>query len=192
MSERVTTELKQQDWPRIIKELVAYTHLRLSLWGLLKNRHLKGYEPKDIAFRAIQAVLEGEWRWDPDKSDLLPYLKYHVVKGLTANFAKSAEITTSVDSTRQMQIEQVDEFSHEDELNASMVMDEINSSIQSDPVLIVVVDGLSKGLKRSEICELNDLDTGVYDNALRRLRTKLIHLEKRDLYTIHYGKTKSK
>jgi hypothetical protein len=186
-------ELRNQDWPKIIRELISYAAMRMKVWGLLKGKALKGHEAKDIAFKAIQAVFDGEWQWDPQKGELLPYLKYHVVKGLVANLAKSHEVAHSVRPKDGENIpEPLDDFNHEDELNASMVIDQIKDSIKNDQVALMLVDGLSNGLKRGEICESNNISLDEYDNALRRLRTKLVQLEKKKLLTVEYGRTKQK
>jgi hypothetical protein len=180
MSEGVHRELQQQDWPRVIKELTVYAHLRMKYWGLLKNKNLKGLEAKDLALKAIEAVFNDEWHWDPNKSDLITYLKFHVVKGMVANLARSAEVV-SIDSNPNMRIEEADEYSHEDELNSSMAMEKIRGLVKEDEVMLSVVNGLSSGLKRSEICEVNHYSTEVYDNAVRRLRTKLLQLQRLNL-----------
>jgi hypothetical protein len=180
MSAGVQRELQQQDWPRVIKELTVFAHLRMKYWGLLRNKNLKGLEAKDIALKAIEAVFNGEWHWDPNKADLVTYLKFHVVKGMVANLARSAEVI-SIDSSSNRKIEEADEYNHEDELNSSMVMEKIRESVKEDGVLLSIVDGLSSGLKRSEICELNNYSTEVYDNAVRRLRTKLLQLQRTNL-----------
>src|SRR5688500_10802560 len=108
MSAGVHRELQQQDWPRVIKELAAYAHLRMKYWGLLKNKNLKGLEAKDIALKAIESVFNGEWHWDPNKADLVTYLKFHVVKGMVANLARSAEVI-SINSSSNGKIEEADE-----------------------------------------------------------------------------------
>jgi hypothetical protein len=192
MREGLTKELEKQDWKRIIKELVPYAHLRLKLWGLLGKGGLKGYQPQDIAFKAIEMVLNDEWKWDPQKADLLPYLKYHVVKGLVANLARNSEVVNSSDNRILTYQEPAEEFSIEDELNASIVIHEIYESVKDDLVVTRIVEGLSNGLKRSDICELHQMDSDAYDNGVRRLRTKLMQLEKKDLFTITHGRGKNK
>jgi len=189
MSESAQSELRDQDWPRIIKELTLYANLRLKFWGLLKNRNLKGLEAKDIALKAIEAVLKGDWKWNSTKSDLLTYLKYHVVKGLVANLARNTEVVSMIANPQEL-LEEHDEYNQEDELNSSMVMQEIRESVKGDELLIVLVDELSSGMKRAEICEVHQISTEAYDNALRRLRTKLLQLQKKDLFKITYGKNK--
>src|SRR5690349_19272965 len=98
MEDSIRKELDKQDWGQIIKRLTLHAHFRLKFWNLLSEKGIKGYSSEDIALEAISLVYSGEWHWDPKKSDLLPYLKFHVVNGLVANLARNKEVTSAVNS----------------------------------------------------------------------------------------------
>ena len=169
--------LENQDWPRIIKELTLYAHSRLKFWGLVKNKRLKGYTAKDIALSAIEAVLSRKWHWDATKSDLNYYLKFHVVKGMVANLAKDLEIRTSSDGDLT-DLDKESEFNQEDEYNSTLVMSQVHSALKEESLLSEIADLLSQGLKRSDICKMLSIDKAKYDSALKRIRTRILRLEK--------------
>lgn len=182
-------DLTDLEWASIIKELTLYAHFRLKFWGLLKNHSLKGFEAGDIALKAIEAVLSGEWRWDPEQSDLLTYLKYHVVRGIVANLARNMEVTV-LQVNGEILTDKPVEYNQEDELNSSMVMDQIRELIKDDDTLVLLVDELSNGLKRADICKIHRMSPSTYDNALRRLRTRLLRLQNKNILNLSYGKNK--
>lgn len=130
----------------------------------------------------------GDWNWDQSRSDLLTYLKYHVVKGLVANLARNSEVINQVSSEL---VDEAEPFNQEDHLNSSMVMEQIFKAIEGDVTASQLVEGLSSGMKRSDICESYQVSTDSYDNALRRLRTKLLKLKERETLKIVYDKDKT-
>ena len=173
----MNSTLNDQDWPRIIKELTIYAYSRLRFWGIVKNKHVKGSTAKDVALNAIEAVLSGKWNWDPTKSDLLSYLKFHVVRGMIANLARDPEVKRTSD----VELSEVDvesEFNQEDEYNSTLVMSAIFDVIKVEPLLPEITDLLSKGMKRKDVCKKLKIDLSTYDNAIKRLRTRILKLEK--------------
>jgi DNA-directed RNA polymerase specialized sigma24 family protein len=171
-----------QDWSQIIKELTLYAYTRLKFWGLIKSKHVKGLTAKDIALNAIESVLSEKWHWDPSKYDMITYLKFHVVRGMVANLAKDPAVRQSSEA-ELLEIEVDSEFSQEDEYNSTIVMAQIDAAVKGETLLPELVDYLGKGFKRSDICAKLNIDPGTYDNALRRLRTKIMKLEAKDILT---------
>jgi hypothetical protein len=175
------TELKNQDWPRIIKETTLYAHSRLKFWGLIGSKRLKGNTAKDIAVTAIEAVITGRWNWDSKLSDLSFYLKFHVVKGMVANLAKDLETRSSAALDISL-LEKESDYSQENELNSAQIMDQIRSDFSGDNLLTRIVDLLSQGLKRAEVCDELNISLKVYNNAFKRIRTRILKLEKTGIF----------
>lgn len=173
----MNSTLHDQDWPRIIKELTIYAYSRLRFWGLVKNKRIKGNTAKDVAINAIEAVLSGKWNWDSNKSDLLSYLKFHVVRGMVANLARDPEVKRSSD-VELSEVNVESEFSQEDEYNSTLVMSQIFDVVKDDQLLSEITDLLSQGMKRKDVCKELSIDLSMYDNALKRLRTRILKLEK--------------
>jgi hypothetical protein len=168
---------ENQDWPRIIKELTIYANSRLKFWSLIKNRRLKGQSPEDIALNAIEAILSGKWHWDSSKSDLITYLKFHVVRGMVANLAKDSELRLLLNSELS-EIDIPGEFNQEDELNSKLVLEQIRMEVKDEDLLVEIIDLLCKGLKRGDVCKSLSITLSEYDNAVKRLRRKILKLEK--------------
>ncbi|MBX7164680.1 MAG: hypothetical protein K1X49_13410 [Saprospiraceae bacterium] len=170
MEVEVRRLLDNQDWDTMVKKLTLHAYSRFKFWGLLKQKALKGYSPQDIALEAISLVYSGEWSWDPAKSDLLTYLKFHVVNGLVANLAKNKEIlTTEVDDG----VEAENDYSIEDELNARLTIEGIRETLNND-LLLKIFDQLLIGMKRIEIIQKLDISSSDYDNALKRLKARIL------------------
>lgn len=177
VSKSAINGFEHQDWPYIIKELTLYTYSRFKFWQLLERKSLKGYSPQEIAMEAIKLVLSGERHWDPSKSELLPFLKFHVVKGLTANLARSKELSLLSEVAEISELDIPDSTSIELNLQAKQVLDILRKKLDGDNLLIGILNGLNDGLKRKEICEMLEIELRSYDNAVRRLRTKVLELK---------------
>lgn len=181
MNKKTRELLENQDWPYIIKSLILYAYSRFSFWGLLRGKRVKGYSPEDIALEAIEKVLSGQWNWKPEESDLLDYLKFHVVKGLVANLANSKEVKAS-DSTDIHELNASTPFSVEENLNAKQILCTIAKELQGEELLFSIFEKLYHGLKRKDICEELGIELKEYDNQVRRLRTRLTKMNKKELF----------
>jgi hypothetical protein len=170
MEKEIRKLLDVQDWDTIIKKLTLHSYSRFKFWKLLSQKAMKGYSPEEIALEAISVVYSGEWKWDPSKSDLLTYLKFHVVNGLIANLARNKEIL-STDVRDKVEFET--DFNIEEELNAQMVIDLIRESLD-DKILLGIFDYLLIGMKRDEIASKMNISLSDYDNALKRLKARVL------------------
>ncbi len=168
--------LATQPWEQIIKEVTVYAIFQFRYWGLVTKDRLKGYTPEEVVMEAIEKVYSGEWQWKPEKSALIPYLKYHVVKGLVANLARNKQVnlnaSVDVDSLNVAS----EAASAAEEMNARQVLDYLKDKI-TDAESMIVFDGLMEGVKRREICAEQGWEGNIYDNALKRLHNMLKHLE---------------
>jgi hypothetical protein len=162
--------LDNQDWDTLIKKLTLHAYSRFKFWNLLRQRVVKGYSPEEVALEAISLVYSGEWNWDPSKSDLLTYLKFHVVNGLVANLARSKEVLTTDSDDR---IDSEFDFSIEEDLNARMITESIRETLSED-LLVEIFDDLLQGMKRGDIIEAKGIPPDEYDNALKRLKARIL------------------
>lgn len=175
MDEKVRKLLDEQDWDTIIKRLTLHAYSRFKFWNLLSERGLKGYSPQEVALEAISLVYSGEWKWDPAKSDLVTYLKFHVINGLVSNLARNKEVLNTVFAPHA---EAHFEYSVEEDLNARMVVDSIKQSLKNDDLLVEIFDCLLSGMKRNDIIESLSLQHSDYDNAQKRLKARLYKFRK--------------
>lgn len=175
MNDSLRQELDRQDWGVIMKHLTLHAHLRLKFWNLVKDKGIKGYSAEDIALEAISLVYSGEWKWDSAKSDILSYLKFHVVNGLVSNLARNKEVL-SASNSQNIDIE--DSYSVEEDLNAQLITSLIRDSLREDELLLKLFDGLFSGMKRKELCESLQITTKQFDNDIRRLKSRMLKFEK--------------
>lgn len=171
LSDSMIEELENQDWPVIIKSATLHAVYQLKYYGLWNRRGLKGYSAQEIAMEAIEKIYLGEWQWDPEKSKLLDYLKFHVIRGLVSNLAKSSEFksTHEIDSSELHEVAQQESVGIIESMNQDQIIEILRQDISSDEQARIVFEELLIGLKRSEICEKYNWEKKVYDNASRRL-----------------------
>lgn len=174
MDDAIRKELDQQDWNTIVKRLAIYAYSRLKFWNLVTEKGIKGYSAEDIALDAISAVYSGEWNWDPNKSDLLSYLKFHVVNGLVANLARSKEVLSQVNKEG---IDVEYEFSIEDDINAKSVTELMRAQLKGDKQLLKLFELLYSGMKRKDICDETGMSNKEFDNDIRRLKSRLLQFK---------------
>lgn len=182
INSEIYNELNKQDWGLIIKSLTVYAVYQFKFWGLVTERGIKGYTPEEIVYEAIEKVYLGEWNWNPGKSDLLTYLKYHVVRGLIANLAKSDEVKKSEKSDFDNNLKvknQTSDNSKTDEFNAQQIINFIKNKIGDDTNVEKVFMGYCAGLKRNDICTMYNLSKGEFNNAYRRFQRIIKELDKK-------------
>ncbi|MDZ7648460.1 MAG: hypothetical protein U5K54_15430 [Cytophagales bacterium] len=93
-----------------------------------------------------------------------------MVNGLVANLAKNKEIlTTEVDNG----VEAENDYSIEDDLNARLTIEAIRETLNDDQ-LLKIFDHLLIGMKRVEIIQKLHISTSAYDNALKRLKERIL------------------
>lgn len=172
---------EKQDWSYIIKSLTLYANSRFQFWNLLREKGVKGYSPEEIAYQAIELVLTGDWNWNPEKSDLLTYLKFHVVKGLVANLARNEEVKKS-DWGEISKLNNASDYDAETEMNARQVLELVKNELVQEKLLFKIFEGLCDGLKRQEICKVLNIEPQEYDNQIRRLKTRLTKIERKQIF----------
>ncbi len=81
MDDRTRKLLQEADWGPIGNELTAFAiHcIRDYQWSYGGAFEIpQGYTAKDIAQEVMLKTLSGERRWDPDKGELIPWLRWQV------------------------------------------------------------------------------------------------------------------
>lgn len=165
-------DISDKEWTRIIKELTIYTIYQFKYYSLIDEHGLKGNTAEEIAMKAIEKVLVGEWNWDSNKSDLLTYLKFHVVKGLMSNLLRSKEKASYKFQTQEEYESHKGDQNIEAQFESENSIDLIRSKIE-DKEALIIFDGLLEGMKRREICKQNSWPNKTYDNAVRRLNSMI-------------------
>jgi DNA-directed RNA polymerase specialized sigma24 family protein len=83
----VYDKLCQQDWGEIGKELLAFAHIRASNydWYSSGSDHLaEGKTCEDVVQEVIVKTFTGQRKWDPNKGELLPWLRDQIKSILDA------------------------------------------------------------------------------------------------------------
>lgn len=170
-SSKVIEELENQDWPFLIKAGTLHAVYQLKYYGLWNRRGIKGYSAEEIAMEAIEKIYTGEWKWNPEKSSLLDYLKYHVIRGIVSNLAKSSEFQTTYNRDSSELFWVTDQKNEEiiETVSQNQIIASLRKLISSDNEVMTVFEELLLGFKRSEICEKYKWENKTYDNASRRL-----------------------
>lgn len=94
MDQRIFTLFQKQDWQKISLELAKHTALKVRrlYWRTPCEEILpEGETIKSLVSKAVEKVLSGERKWNPDKNpDLLKYLK-SVLDSLISHLATSID-----------------------------------------------------------------------------------------------------
>ncbi|MCD4679179.1 MAG: hypothetical protein K8S00_02210 [Bacteroidales bacterium] len=170
--------LRTQDWEKIILILIEYVETQLKLSQLLNEKKTRGIEAKDLVMEAIYKVISREWKWDPDKADLLTYLKFHVIRGLLSNLIHSKEfLSTSEYNIDSLQNIFFSEIVTDSKLNLAEVVKLMRQTVEKDIVESSILDGIIIGLKKNEICAKYNISFQDYKNAYKRMKRKLLNAD---------------
>lgn len=93
MKVEVFGKLQEADWKAIGKQLAAYATWKAQNFAWRSGNHKDlacGLQGVDIAQIAIEKVITGERAWNPERGELLPYLK-GVVDSLMSHMADSLD-----------------------------------------------------------------------------------------------------
>jgi len=175
MEQKTWDLLETADWDNITVRLLDWVVYR---FNLQKNKTMgKGVTPKDIVYGSIEKVLDGKKQWDPQKGELLPFLKM-VVKSETLNFLDSAEYRKTQRDILLEEAEQggpIYKLPHlpnpEDNFLEREFFANLEESAEGDEVveslILCVMEGITKA---SEVAEELGMDVKKVYNAKRRFR----------------------
>jgi len=165
----------QEFWRHIYPVICDYAILYIHYYGLSSDI------TKDIVHEAITRVLIEKRKWDPNKTQFLPYLK-GVIKSLVSHYYESAyqkkrirgyqsqddkstnfeDTAVSTDFTSQQYLERTD--------LEKFLWDEADGDEDMQLVLLCIFEEK----RRSEISEELNLPLNEVDNILKRIRRATI------------------
>lgn len=174
----ILNKLSNQNWEDIIIRLTDFASKQLKFWNLINEKKTKGLLAEDIAMDTIEKVIKGEWNWDPEKSDLLDYLKFHVVRGLVSNLAKSKKIklNSNFDITDLRGIKD-SVYTVESEINANEVLNHLQKIIKGNEIEEKILEGIINGLKKNEIINEYKMTKEDYNNGYKRVKRKVMNID---------------
>jgi len=179
------------EWERIILQLTAFTRSlakgRRWFRGQKTETFLAGKEVEDYVYGAIEKYLTNSEKFDPDKGDLVAYLKYSLVRTAIENDLRKAEnsLTQEVaayDGNEEGEeglsyLERIAPYTaalFDENIDYESIKNYIENEVKGDEIAESVLLGIyTMGLKRREIIEEFNLTPTAYDNAMRRLNTAI-------------------
>ncbi|MGB3870861.1 MAG: hypothetical protein WA937_15505 [Flavobacteriales bacterium] len=171
--EQILAVLTDAALPRILKELTLCAEYELRLKNDQGETRQLGLTGEDIAHDALEKVLTGKWKWNPERAPLLPYLKTQVIPGLVSNLVGRMEIQLGSSVEADNTANPLNSSTPIDELYAKEVLIRIANHIAGDEQVEQVFKARGDGLTRSEACKAYHLPTKDYDNATKRLDRKI-------------------
>lgn len=84
--------MQGQDWERIVLEILHYCVSLFKKDGRSSNQIIaQGHLAEDMAQKAIGLVLSGERKWEPERGELILFIKHSVIRNLRSNTYKLKE-----------------------------------------------------------------------------------------------------
>lgn len=93
MDKPIFDRLQEADWGSILKKLRAFTRYRVRHYGSTGDPDTliaKGMSVDDIVHDVVVKTMHGTRKWDPNKGELLPWLKDQVKSEVDALFRSAA------------------------------------------------------------------------------------------------------
>lgn len=178
------------DWEEIILRLTAFTRswTRGKPWfrGEKTTTFLMGKEVDDYVYTAIGKYLEEPEKFDPNKGELLEYLKYNLVRSFVANDLRKKENNQTDDIFAEDSEEDEEDGSSSyservlpytaalfpDDIDYRAIKEFIEKEVQGDADTENIFLGIyTYGMKRREVREEFSMTAVTFDNAMRRLNT---------------------
>ena len=178
------------DWEEIIVRLTAFTRswVRGKPWfrGETTTTFLMGKEVEDYVFTAIGRYLEQPEKFDPQKGELLEYLKYNLVRSYIANDLRKKENNQTDDIFAEDNDEDDEEGSSSyservlpytaalfpDDIDYNAIKEYIEKEVQGDTDAENIFLGIyTYGMKRRDVIEEFTMTAVAFDNGMRRLNT---------------------
>jgi|GEM_PF-4083009 len=161
--------LENQPWKVLYPKL-----LRFAIWQA-RIHGMDEHKGKDFAQSAIKRVFDGTRKWDPQRGDLLPYLKDTVKsiasKHLQLAYHKNQE-EHEQNGTNILDSVVDSEPSADDILEIETLQNDLLNLCEDEEEELVMLD-LFQEMKRKEIIDDLGLDTQDYDNIVRRIRRRV-------------------
>jgi hypothetical protein len=174
----ITENYENVNWEEVIPVLMAFADSQKKLYNWsrgIKSPLPKGKESYDLAIQTILTYLETPDKFDPSRNkDLIKYLKYHILRQLVFNLAKSKENAKHLNSEKSTQafISLLTEDAKLDsKIDMEKVVSLIRKEIEEDLMLSEIFINLYdfESTRKETYTEL-DISPKDYDNHVRRLR----------------------
>lgn len=178
------------DWEEIIVRLTAFTRswTRGKPWfrGEKTATFLMGKEVEDYVYAAIGKYLEEPEKFDPNKGEVLEYLKYNLVRSFVANDLRKKENNQTDDIFAEDSEEDEEDGSSSyservlpytaalfpDYIDYNAIKEFIEKEVQGDADAENIFLGIyTYGMKRREVIEEFTMTAVAFDNGMRRLNT---------------------
>ena len=145
-----------------------------------------GKEVEDYVFAAIGRYLEQPDKFDPQKGELLEYLKYNLVRSFIANDLRKKENNQTDDIFAEDNDEDDEEGSSSyservlpytaalfpDDIDYNAIKEYIEKEVQGDADAENIFLGIyTYGMKRRDVIEEFTMTAVAFDNGMRRLNT---------------------
>ncbi len=180
------------DWEEILLRLTAFTRSwtngRAWFRGEGTSTFIEGKKVEDYVYEAIGRFLESPEKYDPEKGELLEYLKYQLVRTLVGNDLRKLENTKTKDIFAYDDLADENEDSSPyservmpytaalfpDDIDYASIKAYIEKEIQGDKdAENVFLGAYISDMKRREVIEEFDMSPAAFDNGMRRLNTVL-------------------
>jgi DNA-directed RNA polymerase specialized sigma24 family protein len=173
MDEELLEILNNQEWDKILIELMAY-----AVW-LCQVRYHKSVpesiEAEELVMASVDKVYGGDRKWNPETDrDLIKYLK-SVIKSHLSNQIRSSYHLDNYDKTDH-DISKTLWHNPEEELYYQQLDEKIIKSMAGDGDVCLVYKGLKDGLKPQDIAKEYGVEIQLVRNAQRRLRTIILRI----------------
>lgn len=180
----------QVDWEDVLLRLTAFAQFwaQGNPWfrGPETTSFLKGKEAYDYAMDAIEKHLRRPEKFDPERGDLVDYLKLNFIRSFIRNDVRKIENRTTEDifawdddqdddgvPYSEQVLPYVDAL-FPDDIDYAAVKAYIENEVAGDQDAESILLGIyTEGLKRREIIEKLQMTEEVYDNGVRRLNTAI-------------------
>ncbi|MEI6265822.1 MAG: hypothetical protein WCP74_12005 [Sphingobacteriia bacterium] len=191
--------MEQPNWENIYVKLYAYADqlLKAHSWfrGKGTNSFLQGKQPHDYVAQAIESYLSSPEKYDPSSGrSLCNYLKYHIIRRLISNDAKSLENRSTIQGIDDFQsnndsennlsnlesILPIFETFFDQEIDYNHILNEVKKQLKNDSITSLIFDEVRcKGLNRRELIKEHKLQDSEFDNAMKRLNRILKEIAKK-------------
>jgi RNA polymerase sigma factor (sigma-70 family) len=201
LNPRIFKQLQEANWEAISKELLAHAIIQAKTYRWRSGRIdllPQGITPTDIVQQVIVKTISGQRKWDPDKGDLLPWLKDQVRSEVNA-LVKSASHRREVHFTGHKEEDQetIDRMEHralaigllgdaqpenpesailaeeearEVEERANQLFAAVNGEPELEEVLVAIMNGCEP--EPRHIAEALDVPVEDIYNRLKRIRRR--------------------
>lgn len=168
----ILEELNKQNWLKVRKILIGHATFKLKLLSFKSGKK----EITDFVDDAIEKTFTGKRIWNPEKVELIYFLKKAIDSEISNHF-KREEKTTVVDKDFENDINDYllksDERNPEEELILSERLNMIKENLKGDDEAGIVFECLQDGHKFHSICEELGINKIQFYNIIKRIKRKI-------------------